>query len=131
MHTGTVLRQLDQLFGPGTVAGLSDAQLLARFRTQRDEAAFVALVARHGPMVLAVCRGVLRDEHAAEDAFQATFLILVRKASVLWVGESLGGWLHRVAHRVATAGPGRCGPPLHEGERGWGSGRGEGSRAGA
>ncbi len=101
MHTGTVLRQIDQLFGAGTVAGLSDAQLLGRFRTQRDDVAFVALVARHGPMVLAVCRGVLRDEHAAEDAFQATFLILVRKASVLWVGESLGGWLHRVAHRVA------------------------------
>ncbi len=101
MHTGAVLRQIDRLFGTGTVAGLSDAQLLGRFRTQRDEAAFVALVARHGPMVLAACRGVLRDEHAAEDAFQATFLILIRKASVLWVGESLGGWLHRVAYRVA------------------------------
>src|SRR5262249_55011311 len=100
-HTGTVLRQIDQLFGAGTVAGLSDAQLLGRFRTQRDEGAFVALLARHGPMVLTVCRGVLRDEHAAEDAFQATFLILVRKAGGLWVGESLGGWLHRVAHRVA------------------------------
>ncbi len=101
MHTGPVLQQIDQLFGTGTVAGLSDAQLLGRFRTDRDEAAFVALVARHGPMVLAVCRRVLRDEHAAEDAFQATFLILVRKASVLWVGESLGGWLHQVAYRVA------------------------------
>src|ERR1700722_19320789 len=88
-QTGTVLRQISRLFGAGTVAGLSDAQLLGRFRAQRDEAAFVALVARHGPMVLAVCRGVLRDEHAAEDAFQATFLILVRKANVLWVGESL------------------------------------------
>jgi RNA polymerase sigma factor (sigma-70 family) len=101
-QTGTILRQIDQLFGAGTVAGLSDAQLLGRFRTQRDEAAFVALVTRHGPMVLAVCRGVLRDEHAAEDAFQTTFLILVRKAGVLWVGDSLGGWLHRVAHRVAV-----------------------------
>jgi RNA polymerase sigma factor (sigma-70 family) len=100
-QTGTILRQIDQLFGVGTVAGLSDAQLLGRFRAQRDEAAFVALVTRHGPMVLAVCRGVLREEHAAEDAFQATFLILVRKAGVLWVGDSLGGWLHRVAHRVA------------------------------
>src|SRR5580704_10480914 len=101
MHTGAVLRQIDQLFGAGTLAGLSDAQLLARFRTQRDEAAFVALAARHGPMVLVVCRGVLRDEHAAEDAFQATFLILARKAGTLWVGESLGGWLHRVAYRLA------------------------------
>ena len=87
MHTGAVLRQIDRLFGVGTVAGLSDAQLLARFRTQRDEAAFVALVARHGPMVLAVCRGVLRDEHAAEDAFQATFLILVRKAARSGLGS--------------------------------------------
>ena len=100
-QTGTVLRQIGRLFGAGTVAGLTDAQLVARFRTDRDEAAFMALVARHGPMVMAVCRGVLRDDHAAEDAFQATFLILVRKAGALWVGESLGGWLHRVAHRVA------------------------------
>src|SRR5580704_16032279 len=101
MHTGAVLRQIDRLFGTGTVAGLSDAQLLGRFRTQRDEAAFVGLVARHGPMVLTVCRGVLRDPHAAEDAFQATFLILVRKAGTLWVRDSVAGWLHRVAHRVA------------------------------
>ena len=62
----------------------------------------MALVARHGPMVLAVCRGVLRDPHDAEDAFQATFLILARKAGSLRVGDSLGGWLHRVAHRVAV-----------------------------
>ena len=101
MQSGDILRQIDQLFGTGTVAGLSDAQLLGRFRIDRDETAFVALVARHGPMVLAVCRGVLRDPHAAEDAFQATFLILVRRAGSLWVGESLGGWLHCVAHRVA------------------------------
>ena len=60
------------------------------------------LVARHGPMVLAVCRGVLREEHAAEDAFQATFLILVRKAGAIRGRGALGGWLHRVAHRVAV-----------------------------
>src|SRR3954447_14949916 len=101
MQPRAVLQQIDRLFGVGTVAGLSDAQLLARFLDRRDEAAFVALVARHGPMVLAVCRGVLRDPHDAEDAFQATFLILVRKARSLWVGASLDGWLHRVAHRVA------------------------------
>ena len=124
---GATLRQIDQLFGAGTVAGLSDAQLLERFRTRRDEAAFVALVARHGPMVLAVCRGVLRDEHAAEDAFQATFLILVRKAE-----RALG---RRVARRLASSGrlpgrgpgPGRCGPPPRAGEEGRGGGRPEGN----
>src|SRR4051794_33881891 len=101
MQKATVLRQIDRLFGAGTVAGLSDAQLLCRFLDHRDESAFGALVERHGPRVLAVCRGVLRDEHAAEDAFQATFLVLVRKAGSIWVGESLDGWLHRVAYRVS------------------------------
>jgi RNA polymerase sigma factor (sigma-70 family) len=96
-----VLRPLGQLFGPGTLIGLRDAQLLERFATGGDEAAFAALVVRHGPMVLSLCRGVLRDEHAAEDAFQATFLVLARKAHSLWVGESLGGWLRRVGLRVA------------------------------
>src|SRR5438874_9701876 len=95
-----VLRHIRRLAGPGDEQP-PDRQLLERFAGQRDEAAFAALVARHGPMVLGVCRGVLRDPHAAEDAFQATFLILVRKAGSLWVGESLDGWLHRVAYRVA------------------------------
>ncbi len=98
----TALRQWHRLFGEGTVSGLSDAQLLERFKVRRDDAAFAALVNRHGPMVLAVCRGILRDRHDAEDAFQATFLVLARKADSLWVGESLGGWLHRVSHRIAT-----------------------------
>ena len=61
------------------VAGLSDAQLLERFLTNGDDGAFDALVGRHGPMVLSVCRGILRDPHDAEDAFQATFLVLVQK----------------------------------------------------
>lgn len=98
----SVLNQWQRLFGGGTVTGLGDAQLLERFVAGRDEAAFAALVNRHGPMVLAVCRGILRDEHDAEDAFQATFLILARKAGMLWVGDSLGGWLHRVGRRVAV-----------------------------
>jgi RNA polymerase sigma factor (sigma-70 family) len=98
---GAALRHIDRLFGAGTVAGLGDAELLDRFRARRDETAFAALVKRHGPMVLSVCRGVLRDPNDAEDAFQATFWVLARKARSLWVGDSLGGWLHRVAFRVA------------------------------
>jgi RNA polymerase sigma factor (sigma-70 family) len=74
---------------------------LARFAANRDEEAFGTLVARHGPMVWAVCRDVLRDAHDVEDAFQATFLILVRRAGTLRVEESLGGWLYRVAYHVA------------------------------
>jgi RNA polymerase sigma factor (sigma-70 family) len=101
--SSTTLRQIDRLFGAGTVAGLSDPQLLERFAADRDEAAFAALVERHGPMVLRVCRGVLQDEHAAEDAFQATFLVLVRKAPSLGRCRALGGWLYRVAYRIAIA----------------------------
>src|SRR6185437_14661252 len=71
------------------------------FLADRDATAFEALVARHGPMVLSVCRGVLRDPADAEDAYQATFLILVKKARTIRAGQSLGGWLYQVAHRVA------------------------------
>jgi RNA polymerase sigma factor (sigma-70 family) len=81
--------------------GLSDAELLLRFVRQRDEAAFELLVWRHGPMVLGVCRRVLRDAHAAEDAFQATFLALARKASTISRGGAVAPWLCRVAFRVA------------------------------
>jgi RNA polymerase sigma factor (sigma-70 family) len=94
-----VVRDLQHLFDIGTLAGASDTELLQRFLTRRDEEAFAALVARHGPMVLLVCRRVTRDAHAAEDAFQAAFLLLVRKAPQ--VRGSLGGWLRRVAYRVA------------------------------
>jgi RNA polymerase sigma factor (sigma-70 family) len=96
---------LQTLFDVGTVSGLSDRQLLEQFVTRRSheaaEAAFWALVERHGPMVLRTCRGVLRDPHAAQDAFQATFLVLVSRAGSLWVQDSLGPWLHEVALRVA------------------------------
>jgi RNA polymerase sigma factor (sigma-70 family) len=98
---GAALRHVHQIFSAGSVAGLSDAELLERFAAVRDQAAFAALVARHGPMVLAVCRGVLKDGHDAEDAFQATFLVLVRKAGSLWLVGSLASWLYRVAYRVA------------------------------
>src|SRR5579883_1938690 len=102
MPPGTALRQIHLLFNEGTVAGLSDAQLLERFASRRDGVAFEALVQRHGPMVLAVCRGVLKDPNDAQDAFQATFLVLVRKAGTLWaVKGSLGSWLYRVAQRIA------------------------------
>ena len=101
---GAVLRQIRTLFNVGTVGELTDGQLLERFATARGEGAelaFAALVERHGPMVLRVCRGVLADPHDTQDAFQATFLVLVQKARGLWVRDSLGPWLHQVACRTA------------------------------
>ena len=80
----------------------SDAELLERFVTERDESAFAALVSRHGPMVFGVCRRLLRQAQDAEDAFQATFLILVRKAASIGRRELLGNWLYGVAMRVAS-----------------------------
>ena len=79
MALGSVARQLGSLFEVGSAAGLSDRQLLERFMTRGapgEEAAFAAIVARHGPMVLGVCRQFLGDHHLAEDAFQAVFLVL-------------------------------------------------------
>src|SRR5262245_9708604 len=81
-------------------AGVPDAELLERFRSTRDAAAFELLVYRHGPMVWATCRRVLGDVHAAEDAFQATFLALARRAGAIRRGGSVPGWLHRVTVRV-------------------------------
>jgi RNA polymerase sigma factor (sigma-70 family) len=93
--------QIGRLFGTGTTAGLSEGQLLDRFVARRDGAAFEAIVARHGPMVLSVCRSLLRDPNDVDDAFQATFLVLVRKAESLRRRDLLGGWLYAVAGRVA------------------------------
>ena len=98
---GIVLRQVDRLFGEGTLTGLGDGQLLERYLTRRDEAAFAALVDLHGPMVLGLCRRMLRDPRDIEDAFQATFLVLVRKAPAIRDRDLLSSWLHGVAHRVA------------------------------
>src|SRR5262245_54224133 len=77
--------------------GQSDGQLLTQFLTARDEPAFTALVRRHGPMVRGVCRRVLENAADAEDAFQATFVVLVRKAAWLKSRSVLGDWLHGVA----------------------------------
>ncbi len=92
------LRQLAHLSGAGT---LSDSQLLERFVRARDEAAFEVLVRRHGPMVLDVCRRLLRPQDA-EDAFQATFLVLVCKAASVGRSELLANWLYGVAYKVSA-----------------------------
>ena len=100
-----VVKELQTLFNVGAVRELSDGQLLERFATDRGEAAelaFAVVVERHGPMVLRVCRSVLAETHDIEDAFQATFLVLVQKARSLWVRDSLGPWLHQVAVRTAS-----------------------------
>jgi polysaccharide biosynthesis/export protein len=100
-----VLRDIETLFDTGTVGGLSDRQLLERFVSGRDpsaEAAFQVLVQRHGPMVLRVCHNVLGDATDAQDAFQATFLVLVRRCGSIRRLESLGSWLYGVACRVAA-----------------------------
>jgi RNA polymerase sigma factor (sigma-70 family) len=98
-------RNVRMLFNIGTVGGLTDGQLLEQFTAAGGEVAELALSAlieRHGPMVLGVCRSVLRNPHEADDAFQATFLVFVRRAGSLWVRDSLGPWLHQVAYRVAS-----------------------------
>ena len=112
--TGSLVRQLGSLFEGGSVAGLSDRQLLERFIAGRDaagEAAFAALVARHGPMVLGVCRQLLGDRHHAEDAFQAVFLVLARKARLDPRPRPAGqlALRRRAAHRAQGPRPAR--PP--------------------
>ncbi len=101
LHAGSVLAQLRRLVARSPSAE-TDATLLARFVSHRDEAAFAAIVERYGPMVLRVCRRMLPDWPAAEDAFQAVFLVLSRKAAKLSRRERLAGWLHGVACRVAA-----------------------------
>ncbi len=95
------LRYIRKIVGLPNAGGTADEQLVERFVAQRDEAAFRDLVERHGPMVLGVCRRVLNDWHEAEDAFQATFLVLARKAGAIARPERLANWLYGVAHRVA------------------------------
>jgi len=100
-----MLHQLEAVFKFGVVGDLSDGQLVQRFMTARDgadEAAFTALLERHAPMVLGVCQQVLRDPHDAQDAFQATFLVLARRAASVHKADSVASWLHGVALRIAV-----------------------------
>ena len=88
-----VLRYLRHAAETHAARDLTDAELLERFRAHRDEAAFTLLVQRHGPMVMGVCRRLLGEHHGAEDAFQATFLVLCRNAASVHTGGSLAAWL--------------------------------------
>jgi RNA polymerase sigma factor (sigma-70 family) len=97
---GVLFQHIDKWTGPAGDEP-TDAQLVERFIAMREEAAFECLVRRHGALVLRVCRRVLSDAHAAEDAFQATFLVLVRKAGSIRRHESVSSWLYGVAYRVA------------------------------
>ena len=100
-YRGALVRDLEQVFDHCTATDLSEGRLLRRFVAEGDESAFSTLVSRHGPMVLGVCRRVLGTRGDADDAFQATFLVLLRRATSLRDVDSLGPWLHGVAWRVA------------------------------
>src|ERR1700738_2848412 len=96
-----LLRQLTRGMAAEALSGQTDQQLVERFLAEQDEAAFEAILRRHGPMVYRVCQRVLRQDQDAEDAFQATFLLLAQKLRTVRRLDSLAGWLHGVAHRVA------------------------------
>jgi RNA polymerase sigma factor (sigma-70 family) len=100
-QTSTLMQHLRRVALLGDGAGLSDGQLLSYFLDQQDDAAFAALVRRHGAMVWGVCHRVLRNVHDAEDAFQATFLVLARKAASVLPREKVGNWLYGVAFTTA------------------------------
>ena len=101
---GKVLRHLRAAALVPAQSGPGDGPLLQQFVARRDEAAFAALLRRHGPMVLGVCRRLLRHEQDAEDAFQTTFLVLASKAAALGSPQTVAPWLHE----VASAGTGSC-----------------------
>ena len=97
---GSAFRDLGRIFRKGVLR--RETGLLDLFVAEGDESAFEAIIARHGPMVLGVCRRLLGESHDADDAFQATFLVLLRKVRQLRDAERLGPWLYGVATRVAT-----------------------------
>src|SRR6516225_8564696 len=98
---GALLRRLGKLSAGQGADNLADHELVERYAAGRDQAAFEALVRRHGPLVWRVCRDVTRHEQDAEDAFQAAFLVLARRAAAFRKGAPLAPWLHGVAYRVA------------------------------
>ena len=100
-----VPKPLRELLDTGSMAGTTDGQLVERFAASRDsggEAAFAALVSRHGPMVMGVSRHLVGDPHAADDVFQAVFLVLARRARSIRQPELLGPWLHGVTTRISA-----------------------------
>jgi RNA polymerase sigma factor (sigma-70 family) len=101
MKSEAVCREFRRLIEPGTVAGLTERELIERFALHGDAIAFEAIVTRHGPMVYSVCAHMLRDTSDVDDAFQATFLVLIKKAAGLRQPERVGPWLYGVAHRIA------------------------------
>lgn len=116
-----VVHHLRQMVNASAVRELSDRQLLERFANHQDEGAFTLLVQRHGALVQSICRRVLRNDHDAEDAFQATFLVLARKAASVRWHDSVRSWLYQVAVRIARQARGRIyrrqtqeqqGPPI-------------------
>src|SRR5262245_22000599 len=98
---GSVLRHIRGLIGASEGAEQTDGMLLDRFIRQQDESAFETLMQRHGRMVLGLCRSILHDAHDADDGFQATFLVLARKASSIRKQPSVASWLYGVAYRTA------------------------------
>jgi RNA polymerase sigma-70 factor (ECF subfamily) len=105
---GIFLRQVRKLVAAHSAARLTDRQLLEQYLARRDESAFAALVQRHGPGVLRLCRSLLHHLQDAEDVFQATFLVLARKAGTIRKHDALGSWLYGVAHRLACKARGRA-----------------------
>jgi len=116
----SILESVQRRLRPSLSGVVTDAHLLERFLKEHDQAAFELLMWRHGPMVFGVCRRVLQHTQDAEDAFQATFLMLARKADSIGKRESVSGWLYRVAYRIAlrartkSARRGRAERPLDE-----------------
>src|SRR5882757_3143914 len=98
---GSIVRFVHTIKSQEESAQLADDRLLARFVSERDESAFTALVKRHNAMVMGVCRRILTDHHQAEDAMQATFLVLARKAASIKQRQAVASWLFGVATRTA------------------------------